>query len=669
MSSGLDPTMADADYIIIGSGAGGGPLAANLAREGFKVLLLEAGGDLMETDDVGRLHYAVPVFHGLCSEDERCSWNFFVHHYANRERETRDRKYCEAEGGVWYPRTGSLGGCTVHNAMITVTPQALDWNTIAHLTGDPTWRAENMYKYFTRLERCGYVSRPWTLGYFLNGLVWSAGALLSGSRNWTDWTSGHGFGGWLPTNRPSVWLVLKDWVILRILINVLRISDRWGIGNIFTRLIRGLDVNDIRNSADGPEGLALATLTTKDGRRQGPREFLRQTAREKPDNLKIVLNTLVTKIVFDGKRAVGVDALQGDALYEASPCYSAARKGEPVQFTAGREVIVAAGAFNSPQLLKLSGIGPRQELEALGIPVIVDLPGVGENLQDRYEVAVVSEFEKPFALLHPEATFAPPVDAHAPTDPLLEEWVQGRGLYCSTGSLIAIMKRSSPDLAEPDLFIFGLPGYFRGYEPGYSKVFERFRNKFTWIILKAYTSNTMGRVTLTGGEATKRPRVDFHYFDEGSDEGERDLRALLNGVKLVRELNARLGKSIVREEEPGPSYLNDQDVMEFIKNEAWGHHASCTNKIGPKSDPMAVLDSRFRVRGTERLRVVDASVFPKIPGHFIVSAIYMISEKAFDVIKEDAAGGPGYPAEAPITVGASPPPPHASRPVAAASGP
>src|SRR5262249_24000037 len=192
------------------------------------------------------------------------------------------------------------------------------------------------------------------------------------------------------------------------------------------------------------EGLALTTLTTSRGRRQGPREYLRRTAREKPDNLKIALNTLLTRIVFEGKRAVGVEAFEGPALYEASPLYSAERKGTKRRFTAARGVIVARGAFNSPQLLKLSGIGPKQELEALGIPVLVDLPGVGENLQDRYEVAVVSEFANPFKLLRPDATFAPPVDAKAPTDPFLELWREGKGLYCSTGSLIAIVKRSSP---------------------------------------------------------------------------------------------------------------------------------------------------------------------------------------------------------------------------------
>ena len=113
----------------------------------------------------------------------------------------------------------------------------------------------------------------------------------------------------------------------------------------------------------------------------------------------------------------------------------------------------------------------------------------------------------------------------------------------------------------------------------------------------------------------------------------------MSGVKFVRGMNRRLAElGIIRQEElPGPGHDSDDQLREFIRNEAWGHHASCTNKIGAASDPMAVLDSRFRVRGTEALRVVDASVFPKIPGYFIVTAIYMASEKASDVVMEDAS--------------------------------
>ena len=214
----------------------------------------------------------------------------------------------------------------------------------------------------------------------------------------------------------------------------------------------------------------------------------------------------------------------------------------------------------------------------------------------------------------------------------------GKGLYTSNGALLGILKRSDRRKPEPDLYIFGLPGFFTGYQPGYSASFERYRNRFTWAVLKAYTENRAGRVTLRSKDPTKWPRIDFHYFSEGNDAGE-DLDAVVDGVEFVRKLNDTLGS--VTEVYPTREKYGTRDrLREFVQNEAWGHHASCTNRIGADGDPGAVLDSRFRVRSTEALRVVDASVFPKIPGYFIVSAVYMISEKASDVVIEDANRGP-----------------------------
>jgi choline dehydrogenase len=286
--------------------------------------------------------------------------------------------------------------------------------------------------------------------------------------------------------------------------------------------------------------------------------------------------------------------------------------------------------------LKLSGVGPKAELERFGIPVVADLPGVGENLQDRYEVGVISEMARDFSLLK-GAAFAPPQQG-GPDDPFFDEWKQGKGIYASNGALIGIIKRSTPDKPEPDLYIFGLPGYFKGYLPGYSAQFERFHDRFTWAILKAHTNNTAGRVTLRSANPADTPRIEFHYFTEGNDVSGADLDAVVEGVNFVRAMNRRLAKAGLIQEEmvPGPAYDTPEKLRDFIQNEAWGHHASCSNKIGPDGDPTAVLDSRFRVRRTQGLRVVDASVFPKIPGYFIVSAVYMVSEKAADVIKQDA---------------------------------
>jgi choline dehydrogenase len=626
---------SDFDYIVVGSGAGGGPLAANLARAGFKVLLMEAGTDSCAADDTGRYMYEVPIFHGLSTEYPDCAWNYFVRHYTDTAKQKLDTKFVSAEDGVWYPRAGTLGGCTAHNAMITVVPQDQDWDYIAQITGDDTWAGQKMRGYFERLENCQYVARPATAAYDAEGVVSSITELFEHREDWRDWHHGHGFKGWLTTSEADPLLVLKDKEVIGLLLNGVWEVLRDHVGDPLLRLETRLDPNDSRNCKDSPEGLCFTPLAVANGKRNGPRDYLLRTKKDYSDNLTIQLGALTTKILFEGTRAIGVEFLEGPHLYKADPQASdqsvAAR---PQQVRARREVIIAAGAFNSPQLLMLSGVGPRAHLQKFDIPLVADLPGVGQNLQDRYEVGVISKLRRPFDLLE-GASFAPPA-LNQPVEPAFAAWEQGKGLYASNGTLIGIIKRSSTDKVEPDLYIFGLPGTFKGYVPGYSASFERYRDRFTWAILKAHTNNTAGRVTLRSKSPLDTPQVEFHYFSEGNDEKQADLDAVMNGVSFVRDMNQHLGGLVAEEEWPGSLGDTPEKLRQFIQNEAWGHHASCTNKIGADNDPMAVLDSRFKVRNTQGLRVVDASVFPKIPGYFIVSAVYMISEKASDVILADA---------------------------------
>ena len=604
--------MADAvefDYVVVGSGAGGGPIAGNQAPAGVRGVLREAGGD----DE--RMDSTVPAFHGEATEDEALRWDYFVRHYSDDERGRRDPKFVADRGGVWYPRAGTLGGCTAHNAMITIAGPRSDWDAIADELGDPSWSSEAMRGYFERLERNAYVH--W----------WQR---LFGNRR------RHGYGGWLTTSLPDATVALHDKALLGEILSAARSELRSAVEGLsriedYHRYLRTwLDPNDWRVAGGSLRGLWLVPLATAHGRRNGTREHIQHTAAERHGNLVVRTGALVTKVVLDDEMAaVGVEYLDIPHAYGADPrpAYPSQPSSALKRVLVSREVILAGGAFSTPQLLKLSGIGPREELEAHGIPVRVDLPGVGANLQDRYEVGVVSELRDDRFTLLDGCSFAPPAEGET-GDRCFTEWRHGKGAYTSNGAVVAIVPRA-------DLFVFGLPARFEGYYPGYSRDLDRQRNVFTWAILKAHTRNTAGTVTLRSADPAEVPDIDFRYFDQGSPGGDEDLDEVVWGIEFVRRMAHRSGMT-ASELVPGEAVGTHEELREFVRTHAWGHHASCTCKIGRDDDPMAVLDGSFRVRGAQNLRVVDASVFPRIPGYFIVTPTYMISEKASDAVLADA---------------------------------
>jgi choline dehydrogenase-like flavoprotein len=328
-----------------------------------------------------------------------------------------------------------------------------------------------------------------------------------------------------------------------------------------------------------------------------------------------------------------VEYLKGGNLYRAHATPNE-EGGELRTAYATREVILCGGSFNTPQLLMLSGIGPAEELEKHKIPLRVDLPGVGKNLQDRYEVPVVNRMNFSQWRIFRGARFAQ-------GDPQFEQWKRDRsGAYITNGGVLTAFKRSFPNKAQPDIFCLGLLGLFRGYFPNYSALFAENLNYQTWVVLKAHTNNCAGEVTLRSSNPRDMPLVNFRYFEEGSDVEGADLDAIVEGIRFVRKITQYFkdNKLIAKEEMPGDDKQTDAELKEFIRHHAWGHHASCTCAIGPR-EKKGVIGGDFRVHGTSGLRVADASVFPRIPGFFIVSAIYMIAEKASEVILDDAVRG------------------------------
>jgi choline dehydrogenase len=637
------------DYIVVGSGAGGGPLAANLARNGFRVLLIEAG------DDPGKLDvYKTPVFHARSTEHPDMRWDYFVEHYSDQEKfsaDIQDSKFEKAQadrnvGSIFYPRAGALGGCTSHNALIFVYPHASDWNHISEMVGDTSWNADNMRRYLRIVETCHYAP----LG-----------------------DQDHGVSGYLNVSKTDVKVSLSGALMTARLLRL--ISSTVMAFNGTNSILGGLtgllsfmnrDLNSLDTEQSQGAGPAMIPMCTDGHARSGPREYISQTAAQFK-NLTVMTNALVSKVLFDdapgpdGKlRATGVEILLGKKLYRADRDPINNAPTQTIQRLATREVIVAAGAFNTPQLLKLSGIGPKEELAQFKIPVKVDLPGVGTNLQDRYEVAVIGGLERDLELLD-RCTFNPD-DGDA--DPCLKDWHAGKtNLYTTNGGLVAVTLKSpfqqSGSEGDPDLFCFAVPGKFKGYYLDYSKDAlaatdqngkridgQADHHHLSWLILKGHTRNEkFGTVTLRTADPRDTPKINLRYFGdkrtgEISAAAQNDLNAVVHGVKFVRQINElcaadgfSLGEAFTFDEDARlKSASSDEEIAEFVRKEAWGHHASCTCPIGSASDPNAVLDPNFLVRQTSNLRVVDASVFPRIPGFFIVSAIYMISEKATDVI-------------------------------------
>lgn len=420
------------------------------------------------------------------------------------------------------------------------------------------------------------------------------------------------------------------------------------------------DINNASPNRDSSPGLyGLPNHANETWGRFSARTLVLSTlAAKKPNGkpkypLTLKTHALVSKVLFDnakkskgpGKkpRAIGVEYLEGHSLYRADPRYSPSTSpsNPPVRTARARkEVILSAGVFNTPQILQLSGIGPKSELSRLNIPVVVDLPGVGTHMTDNQELPVVGLAQQPFETLPSE--YDPPSLActlGSPGDPCVDLWRRGLGPYAraalNTNAFTLATNYSSPP-GEVDILFFAIPFAFRGYWR--SDAVVNFPpdppNTFGISMVKINPGNRAGTVKLRSTDPRDTPLINFNIFTEGAA---RDLAALREAINFARHAyeNTPAPYGPVLPTEP-PLGQTIREEERFIREQVFGHHASGTCAIGRDGDRFAVLDSKFRVRGVEGLRVVDGSAFPSAPGAFPVASTFLLSEKASEDILGDA---------------------------------
>ncbi len=321
-------------------------------------------------------------------------------------------------------------------------------------------------------------------------------------------------------------------------------------------------------------------------------------------NLTVVTHAQATRVLMEGGRAMGIE-------------YT--RKGRTLQARAQREVILSGGAYNSPQLLMLSGIGPAAELAAHGIPQIADLPGVGGNLMEHPRMMLMYRASQP-------VTFMNQLRLDRATLSVLRWAFQGKGPFATQVCSASIMLRTDPALTRPDIQLLCNPVRFDAHLwfPG---IVQPKEHSF-YITVCLLHAKSRGRVSLRSADPKAAPRIALNLFSDP-----HDVQTLRAGLRAAREIYRMAPQSEMIDTEtiPGAHVTSDADIDRSI-HELGGitHHPVGTCAMG--TGPTAVVDPQLRVHGVQGLRVVDASVMPTIPGANTNAATVMIAEKASDMI-------------------------------------
>lgn len=359
------------------------------------------------------------------------------------------------------------------------------------------------------------------------------------------------------------------------------------------------DLNGYRQEGFGP----MDRTVTARGRRCSTSRGYLDIARER-SNLHIVTRATTDRVLFSGQRAAGVAWLD-QARHEQ-------------QAHARREVLVCSGAIASPQLLQRSGIGPADLLRGLEIPIVLDLPGVGANLQDHLEMYVQYACRKPVSLAHASRWYRKPG--------IGAEWLfLGTGIGASNHFEAGGFIRTHAEFAWPNIQYHFLPlaVNYNGSHPIRIHSFQ--------MHVGSMRSPSRGHVRLRSRSPFEHPGILFNYMST-----EQDWREFRAAIRVTREIYAQpaLRPYAGRELAPGPEVTTDAQLDEFVRRHAeTAYHPSCSNKMGPTSDRMSVVDGCGRVHGIKGLRVIDASIMPQVVSGNLNAPTIMMAEKLADMIR------------------------------------
>ncbi|GAB0093747.1 hypothetical protein DMENIID0001_089210 [Sergentomyia squamirostris] len=560
------------DFIIVGAGSAGCVLANRLSENpNWKILLLEAGGDPLVESNIPRLFST--IWHS------KYDWNYLA--------EPSDQYRISSHNGNFWPGGKMLGGSSAMNAMLYIRGNDDDYNNWASL-GNPTWDWDSVLPYFKKSEmNLNPEIADAFAGYYHSTTGLQAVQLFNSNES----------------------------------INAILVEAALEMGYEFLQ-----DYN-----ADKYIGYTYSQGTVRDGERVSAARAFLLPVMNRP-NLNIVKYAHVENLVIDDNGVVsGVNVnLRGEQKFAV---------------TARQEVILSAGSINSPQILMLSGIGPEETLDSFGIPIMKNLP-VGKNFQDHGSINIICRMDKSSAITN---------NPDEITKDFLSYMETHTGYFATIGIVQTVGYINVLDhfSKHPDTQIFHF-FFQKGQTADIKSLFESLgyieaiavaasiaaENSNVLILQIAnLVPKSIGQVDLRSADPADKPRIFANYLSD-----EADLELFIQTIRLYFQfLNTETFTK--HEVEFFNISLPDCDVLEFDSDEYWicyirhmtspTFHPVGTAKMGPDSDPDAVVDSKLKVKGTTGLRVIDASIMPVIPRGNTNAPTLMIAEKGADFVKED----------------------------------